>query len=94
MWTIIDRAELSGTPDRRLRLGADATTPDLVAAVRNSGGLGFLAAGYLTPEKLTADIVAVRGAGIETFGVNLFVPEDGQVVDTEDVARYRALLQP
>jgi hypothetical protein len=33
MWTIIDRAELSGTPDRRLRLGADATTPDLVAAV-------------------------------------------------------------
>jgi nitronate monooxygenase len=94
MWTIIDRAELSGTPDRRLRLGADATTPDLVAAVRNSGGLGFLAAGYLTPEKLTADIVVVRGAGIETFGVNLFVPEDGQVVDTEDVARYRALLQP
>ena len=70
------------------------TRPDLVAAVRNSGGLGFLAAGYLTPERLTADIVAVRGAGTQTFGVNLFVPEDGQVVDTEDIARYRALLQP
>lgn len=70
------------------------STPGLVAAVANAGGLGFLAAGYLTPEKLKADIAAVRSAGIKTFGVNLFVPEDGQVLDTEDIARYRALLQP
>ncbi|WP_415975745.1 nitronate monooxygenase [Rhodococcus sp. 077-4] len=70
------------------------STPGLVTAVVNAGGLGFLAAGYLTPDKLTADIAAVRGAGTETFGVNLFVPEDGQVIDTEDIARYRALLQP
>ena len=70
------------------------STPGLVAAVVNAGGLGFLAAGYLTPEKLAADIAAVRGFGTKTFGVNLFVPEDGQVLDTEDIARYRALLQP
>lgn len=35
---------------------AGSTTPELVAAVSNGGGLGSIGAGYYTPEKLTEDI--------------------------------------
>ena len=31
-------------------LAGGPTTPELAAAVTDAGGLGFLAAGYLTPE--------------------------------------------
>ena len=35
------------------------STPELAAAVTNAGGLGFLAAGYRTPEDLEAQLAAV-----------------------------------
>ncbi|WP_439028823.1 nitronate monooxygenase [Gordonia terrae] len=69
------------------------TTPDLVVAAGAAGGMGQLAAGYLTPEKLRADIAAVRAAGTEVFGVNIFVPES-EPIDRDAVARYRAELVP
>jgi len=34
------------------------TTPDLVAAVSNAGGLGSLGAGYLTPDQIRSAIRA------------------------------------
>lgn len=64
------------------------TTPDLVIAASTAGGLGQLAAGYLTPERVASDIAAVRAGGVETFGVNIFVPE-AEPVDREAVAQYR-----
>ncbi|MBY4574929.1 2-nitropropane dioxygenase [Gordonia paraffinivorans] len=67
------------------------TTPALVSAACGAGGLGQLAAGYLTPEKLASDIAAVRAAGTELFGVNIFVPETDPV-DRAAVARYRERL--
>ncbi|MES1956097.1 NAD(P)H-dependent flavin oxidoreductase [Salinisphaera hydrothermalis] len=50
------------------------TTPALVAAVSNAGGLGCIGAGYLSPTSLEAAIGAVRSATGRAFGVNLFVP--------------------
>ncbi len=50
------------------------STPALAAAVSESGGLGFLAAGYLTPERLDEQLAAVRRTTSAPFGVNLFSP--------------------
>ena len=50
------------------------TTTDLVVAPARAGALGWLAAGYKTPEAMAAEIAAVRTATAEPFGVNVFVP--------------------
>lgn len=50
------------------------TTPALAAAVSEVGGLGFLAAGYLSAEQLAERIAATRALTECPFGVNLFVP--------------------
>ena len=68
------------------------STPRLVTAAARAGSLGFVPAGYRTPEQLSADIAAVR-AGTDTFGVNLFVPERGPV-DRARVLAYRELIAP
>jgi nitronate monooxygenase len=57
-------------------LAGGASTPELTAAVSEAGGLGFLAAGYLTPEALEERIARVRELTDAPFGVNLFVPGD------------------
>lgn len=49
------------------------TTPELAAAGSTAGGLGFLAAGYLTAEVLAERITAARGLTTGPLGVNLFV---------------------
>lgn len=51
------------------------TTPELAAAVSNAGGLGFLAAGYRTPEDLAAQLRRVGSLTSGPVGVNLFVPD-------------------
>jgi nitronate monooxygenase len=50
------------------------TTAGLVIAAARAGALGFLAAGYKTPEAMAAEISAVRAAAAGPFGVNVFVP--------------------
>ncbi len=50
------------------------TTPELVAAVCNAGGLGSVGAGYLQPEQLQKDIQTIRTLTKQPFAVNLFVP--------------------
>ncbi|WAH36108.1 NAD(P)H-dependent flavin oxidoreductase [Alicyclobacillus dauci] len=52
------------------------TTPDLVAAVSEGGGLGTIGAGYLSPTQLKQAIEQVRAKTKKPFGVNLFVPHD------------------
>lgn len=58
-------------------LAGGPSTPELAAAVSNAGGLGFLGAGYLTPEQLEERIRATRALTDRPFGVNLFVVEEG-----------------
>jgi nitronate monooxygenase len=67
-------------------MAGGASTPDLVTAVGEEGGLGFLAAGYQSAEALAAQIDAVRALGDRPFGVNLFVPWAGLAV-LSDAAR-------
>ena len=67
------------------------TTPALVTAAARAGGLGFLAAGYRTPDALAEQIAAVRATGVP-FGVNLFAPPVVPV-DPGAYARYRSALR-
>jgi len=73
-------------------MGGGPTTPELVAAVANAGGIGFLAAGYKTVDAMQSDMAAVRGAAGGSFGVNVFLPQpkaDPAVVET-----YLRTLEP
>ncbi|MEU0548984.1 nitronate monooxygenase [Micromonospora sp. NPDC005979] len=69
------------------------STPDLVSAVSAAGGLGFLAAGMIDTGRLVADIGAVRARTDRPFGVNVFLPGDGQV-DEAAVSAYARRLAP
>jgi len=68
------------------------TRPELVAAVSSSGGLGSLGAGMLPPERIAADISAIRRLTNAPFNVNLFVLAAPQV-DTSSLEAAMALLQ-
>jgi len=74
-------------------LGGGPSTPALAAAVCEAGGLGFLAAGYKTPDAVAADIAALRRLTAKPFGVNLFAPP-GPPADPAVVERYAATLGP
>src|SRR3954447_11035253 len=54
--------------------GGPATVP-LAAAVSGAGGLGFLAAGYRSPDAVQEDVIALRSRTDRPFGVNVFVPQ-------------------
>lgn len=69
------------------------STPALAAAVSEAGGLGFLAAGYKTPDAIAAEVEAVRSATAAPFGVNLFVNEPCQP-DPVALDSYRRSLEP
>src|ERR1700680_3912995 len=53
-------------------MGGGPSTPELVAAVSNAGGLGSLGAAYLTPDKITGTIRQIRSLTDNPFNVNLF----------------------
>lgn len=84
--------QLSEIPLVSAPMAGGPTTPELVLAAEEAGAFGFLAAGYQTPERLAADLAAVR-AQTEAFGVNLFVPER-TAIDRDAVAAYREVLLP
>ena len=65
-------------------------TPELVAAAAKAGGMGFLSAGYKTPDAVAAEIAAVDGL---RFGVNLFGPSPVPV-DPAEFRSYAGLLAP
>ena len=72
---------------------AGSTTPAMVAAVSNAGGLGSLAAARLRPAEVTAACRAIRAATARPFNVNFFVytpPVDDPVRE----AAFRARLAP
>jgi nitronate monooxygenase len=69
------------------------STPALVAAVGEAGGMGFLAAGYRDADQVAAQIRAVRESTARPFGVNVFVPGDPGV-DRSALDRYAARLVP
>lgn len=77
-WPIIQAGMAGGT-----------TTPELVAAVSQAGGLGTLGAAYMNAEQIRAAIRAIREQTDKPFGVNLFIPEpfDANQKVAESVSR-------
>lgn len=69
------------------------STPELAAAVSNAGGLGFVAAGYLTPAALRDAIGRTRALTKRAFGVNVFVPGSAPA-SPGDLQRYAQQLEP
>ena len=69
------------------------STPALAAAVSNAGGLGFVAAGYLTADRFAEVITAARALTSAPIGVNLFVPQPSAATP-DGLAHYRDLLSP
>ena len=55
-------------------MGGGPSTPALAAAVCEAGGLGFLAAGYRTPDDVRSDIAQLRELTSRPFGLGIFVP--------------------
>jgi len=69
------------------------STPELAAAGTNAGGLGFIAAGYLTAEVFAERLTAARGLASGPIGANLFAPQPSAGT-TADIERYAEALAP
>lgn len=69
------------------------STPALAAAVTGAGGLGFVPAGYLSPDAFADDLAEARSLTTGPLGVNLFVVERYHP-DAEAVEAYRRALEP
>ena len=74
-------------------MAGTVVTPELVAAVSNSGGLGTLGAGYMSSEEIRHAVRAIRQLTDKPFAVNLFITKDMQV-DEKQVEEAQRLLQP
>jgi nitronate monooxygenase len=74
-------------------MGGGASTPAMIAAVGDAGGLGSLAAAYLSPEAMRQQAHEVRSRTGKPFNINLFVTVP-PAPDTAQIARAVELLQP
>lgn len=95
MWTnsrLTEKLQLS-YPIIQAGMAGGVTTPALVAAVSNAGGLGQIGAGYLSAAQLQEQIEGVRRLTTKAFGVNLFVPEYVDTTD-EEIAQANEWLAP
>jgi nitronate monooxygenase len=72
--TVLTRALKLAHPVIQAPLAGGGDTPDLVAAVSNADGLGFIGAAYLSPGQILSSVTAVRARTSRPFGINLFAP--------------------
>ncbi len=72
--------KLTGTevPIIQAPMAGGPSSPALVSAVSNAGGLGSIGGGYLSPESLKAQILEVKSTTDKPFGVNLFITDPGK----------------
>src|SRR3954469_21123482 len=69
------------------------TTSKLVAEVSNSGGLGMIGAGYMTPIQMREQIQEIKQLTSNPFGINLFVPNKFIVMENQ-IKSSNQLLNP
>ena len=72
-------------------MGGGPSTPELVAAVSNAGGLGSLGAAYLTPDQISDAVRRIKALTDRPFNVNLFAGA-WQTANAVDPAAMLALL--
>lgn len=94
-WPTTPVTELLGIdyPLLQAPMAEGISTPELVAAVSNAGGLGSLGAGYMEPAAIRQAIAAIRQLTDRPFAVNLFVPQPVKE-DAERIIRANKLLTP
>jgi nitronate monooxygenase len=64
-------------------------TPELVAAVSNAGGFGFLAGATIPPDQIDAAIEKTRALTARPFGVNFLMDAPGADVIADALVRQR-----
>jgi nitronate monooxygenase len=74
-------------------MAGGVTTSKLVAEVSNSGGLGMIGAGYLTPTQFREQIRETKQLTSNKFGCNLFVPNEFAAIEHE-MKVANQILQP
>ena len=72
--TSITRRLTLAHPIIQAPLAGGGDTPELVAAVCNAGGIGFIGAAYSSPEQILELGRSVRQKTSRPFGINLFAP--------------------
>jgi nitronate monooxygenase len=70
--------------------GGGLSTPELVAAVANAGGLGSFGANGLSPDQIEETARAIRHLTRGPFALNLWVPVANDAVSPPTPAQYRA----
>jgi nitronate monooxygenase len=80
-------------PVMQAPMGGGPSTPELVAAVCETGGMGWLAGAYLSPEQIRDQARAVRAMTDRPFGINLFVGGWGRNANRAQVASMMKLLE-
>ena len=88
---MFDLRELS-TPVLSAPMAGGPSTPELAAAVSNVGGLGFVAAGYLTADAFAERLRAAQRLTSVPVGANLFVPQSSAATP-DAIAAYAATLE-
>jgi nitronate monooxygenase len=73
---------------------AGATSPELVAAVSNAGGLGSLGGALMSPDALRQAIRDIRRRTDQPFNVNLFAWHDPAEPEPAALEAVRAALAP
>lgn len=74
-------------------MAGGATTPELVAAVSNAGGIGSFAAALLAPQAIGEQIARIRALTPYPFIVNMFVQNTPQPTP-EEIAQAAELMRP
>ena len=94
MWPRKDLIELLGITHPIIQAPmAGSTTPALVAAVSNAGGLGSLGCARDTPDSLRARAEEIRRATNKPYNLNFFVHKN-PVADAGAIARMTERLKP
>jgi nitronate monooxygenase len=88
MWTSTRFTERFGRrfPIVQGPMGGGASTPELVAAVSNAGGLGSLGCYHLEPQAIVRAAAEIRRLTSEPFALNLWVPQEPEDVGGKGAA--------
>src|SRR5919106_3370828 len=95
MWTSTRFTERFGCryPIVQGPMGGGASTPELVAAVSNAGGLGSLGCYHLEPSAIVHAAEDIRRLTAEPFALNLWIPRE-QEDSGGEAFRALARIQP
>ena len=96
MWTSTPLTERFGCryPIVQGPMGGGASTPELVAAVSDAGGLGSLGCYHLEPAAILDAAADIRLRTDRPFALNLWIPREREDGESSEPSRALARLQP